>query len=72
MSQVAPATASPTTAAHAVPPPFIDMLHLQFLQKQDALKKELKRLRAQMKASSAAMEQRLTNIEVSRTLAARV
>ncbi|KAL4857105.1 hypothetical protein ACK3TF_002780 [Chlorella vulgaris] len=37
---------------------------LQFLQKQDALKKELKRLRAQMKASSAAMEQRLTNIEM--------
>ncbi|KAI3425359.1 hypothetical protein D9Q98_009123 [Chlorella vulgaris] len=33
-------------------------------QKQDALKKELKRLRAQMKASSAAMEQRLTNIEM--------
>jgi hypothetical protein len=53
--------------------PGAGVLHLQFLQKQDALKKELKRLRAQMKASSAAMEQRLTNIEVSsKTLAARV
>jgi hypothetical protein len=49
------------------------MLQLQVIREQHALKKELNDLRAQIKASSAAMEQRLTNIEVSsKTLAARV
>ncbi|KAL4857104.1 hypothetical protein ACK3TF_002779 [Chlorella vulgaris] len=37
---------------------------LQVIREQHALKKELNDLRAQMKASSAAMEQRLTNIEM--------